>query len=86
MIFDEAHTVEAVAAKQIGLTVSQYGLRTALQRLYHPRTKKGSLDRACAMRKGVRATTELLEDMEAFFARVDEQGGFQARWARMPHP
>ena len=41
VIFDEAHTVEQVAARQIGLGVSQYGLRYALQRLYNPKTKKG---------------------------------------------
>ncbi len=76
VIFDEAHTVEAVAAKQIGLTVSQYGLRTALQRLYHPRTKKG-LWTVLRHAEGVRATTELIEDVEAFFARVDERVEFK---------
>ena len=76
VIFDEAHTVEAVAAKQIGLTVSQYGLRTALQRLYHPRTKKG-LWTVLRHAEGVRATTELLEDVDAFFARVDERVEFK---------
>ena len=76
VVFDEAHTVEAVAAKQIGLTVSQYGLRTALQRLYHPRTKKG-LWTVLRHAEGVRATTELLEDVDAFFARVDGQVDFK---------
>ncbi len=76
VIFDEAHTVEAVAAKQIGLTVSQYGLRTALQRLYHPRTKKG-LWTVLRHAEGVRATTELIEDVDAFFARVDERVEFK---------
>ena len=83
VIFDEAHTVEAVAAKQIGLTVSQYGLRTALQRLYHPRTKKG-LWTVLRHAEGVRATTELLDEVDAFFSRVDEQRRIQARRARMP--
>ena len=76
VIFDEAHTVEAVAAKQIGLTVSQYGLRTALQRLYHPRTKKG-LWTVLRHAEGVRATTELIEDVDAFFARIDERVDFK---------
>lgn len=42
-ILDEAHTIEQVAAVQLGLRVSQSGLRFDLQRLYHPRTRKGLL-------------------------------------------
>src|SRR2546423_694331 len=41
IIFDEAHTVEQVASKQIGVGVSQYGLRSTIQRLYNARTRKG---------------------------------------------
>src|SRR5437899_8261163 len=41
IIFDEAHTVEQVASKQIGIGVSQYGLRSTIQRLYNARTRKG---------------------------------------------
>jgi Rad3-related DNA helicase len=43
VIFDEAHTIEQVASRQIGLSVSQYGLRYALQRLYNPKTQKGMM-------------------------------------------
>ncbi len=75
VVFDEAHTVEATAARQIGLGVSQYGLRNALQRLYHPRTKKG-LWTVLRHAEGVRATGELLEDMEAFFQKIDERSYF----------
>ena len=75
VIFDEAHTVEAVAAKQIGLGVSQYGLRAALQRLYHPRTRKG-LWTVLRHAEGVRMTTELLEDLEAFFDGVGRRVDF----------
>ncbi|MEO6741432.1 MAG: ATP-dependent DNA helicase, partial [Chthoniobacteraceae bacterium] len=38
VIFDEAHTVESVASRMIGMNVSQYGLRYALHRLYNPKT------------------------------------------------
>src|SRR3954452_17419586 len=41
IIFDEAHTMEQVASRQIGIGVSQYGLRSAIQRLYNARTRKG---------------------------------------------
>ena len=76
VIFDEAHTVETTAARQIGLGVSQYGLRNALQRLYHPRTKKG-LWTVLRHAEGVRSTSELLTDMEEFFRQVDESSDFR---------
>ena len=41
IIFDEAHTLEQVASRQIGIGVSQYGLRSTIQRLYNARTRKG---------------------------------------------
>src|SRR5881398_4194713 len=41
IIFDEAHTVEQVASRQIGIGISQYGLKATIQRLYHARTRKG---------------------------------------------
>ncbi len=41
IIFDEAHTVEQVASRQIGISISQYGLRATIHRLYNARTRKG---------------------------------------------
>jgi ATP-dependent DNA helicase DinG len=69
VIFDEAHTVEQVAARQIGLSMSQYGLRYALQRLYNPKTGKGVLQ---VLRRpdGVREVSDLLEKVDAFFDSV----------------
>ena len=75
VIFDEAHTVEGVAARQIGLGVSQFGLRQSLQRLFNPRTKKG-LWAVLRHAEGVRLTGELLEDVEDFFAKVGERVDF----------
>lgn len=42
-VMDEAHTVEQVAAVQLGLRITQAGLRFDLQRLYNPKTRKGLL-------------------------------------------
>jgi ATP-dependent DNA helicase DinG len=83
VIFDEAHTIESVAAKQIGLGISHAGLRHALQRLYHPRTKKG-LWTVLRHGEGVRETSELLDEVDAFFERVEssvdfKRGGREAR-------
>src|SRR2546421_3983278 len=76
IIFDEAHTVEQVASKQIGIGVSQYGLRSTIQRLYNPRTRKGlfSVMRDAA---GVRLAAELVEDVDRFFAAVESKSNFR---------
>ena len=43
LIIDEAHTIENVASKHIGISFSEQGLRNTLHRLYNPTTKKGLL-------------------------------------------
>jgi ATP-dependent DNA helicase DinG len=76
IIFDEAHTVEQVASKQIGIGVSQYGLRSTIQRLYNARTKKGlfAIMRDAA---GVRLAAELIDDVEKFFDAVESASDFR---------
>jgi ATP-dependent DNA helicase DinG len=41
VIFDEAHTMESVASKHIGLNVTHGQMRYALHRLWNPATQKG---------------------------------------------
>lgn len=71
VIFDEAHQVEGVASKHIGLSVSSGQLRYALNRLWNPRTEKGLL---ATLRKGaaVKLVAELLEESDAFFQQVEQ--------------
>ena len=76
VIFDEAHTVEQIAAKQIGLGVSQYGLRHALHRLYNPKTKKGLLQ-ALRNPDGVREVAGLLEEADVFFDKAGQRADFK---------
>src|SRR5713101_6800192 len=76
IIFDEAHTVEQVASKQIGIGVSQYGLRSTIQRLYNARTRKG-LFTVMRDAAGVRLAAELIDDLEKFFAAVESKSDFQ---------
>src|SRR5947208_10517683 len=66
IIFDEAHTVEQVASKQIGIGVSQYGLRSTIQRLYNARPRNG-LFTVMRDAAGVRLAAELMEDLGQFF-------------------
>ncbi len=76
IIFDEAHTVEQVASKQIGIGVSQYGLRATIQRLYNARTRKG-LFTIMRDADGVRLSAELIDDIEKFFAAVEARSDFK---------
>ncbi len=76
IIFDEAHTVEQVASKQIGIGVSQYGLRSTIQRLYNARTRKG-LFTVMRDAAGVRLAAELIDDLEKFFAAVESKSDFR---------
>ncbi|MEY2546656.1 MAG: ATP-dependent helicase DinG [Verrucomicrobiota bacterium] len=75
LIFDEAHTIEQVASRQIGIGVSQYGLRSTIQRLYNARTKKG-LFTATRDASGVRLAAEAVDDVERFFNALDERCKF----------
>jgi ATP-dependent DNA helicase DinG len=70
VVFDEAHTVEHVASRHIGLSVSNAQLRYNLQRLYNPRTQKGLL---ATLRQGkaVSLVSDLLAESDKFFSEVE---------------
>jgi ATP-dependent DNA helicase DinG len=70
VIFDEAHQMESVASKHIGLSVSRGQLAYALQRLWNPRTEKGLL---ATLRKGgaVKLVADLMKESDNFFAEVE---------------
>ena len=76
LILDEAHTVENVASRQIGIRISQYGLRSTIQRLYNARTRKG-LFTVTRDAEGVRLAAELVDDGEKFFAAVESRCDFK---------
>ena len=71
VIFDEAHTVEPVASRHIGASVSSGQLRYALQRLWNPRTEKGLLS---MLRKGnaVTLVADVLGAGDTFFHAVED--------------
>ena len=79
-VMDEAHTVEQVAAVQLGLRISQAGLRFDLQRLYNPRTRKGLLK---AYRKAapMLAVERGLVAVEKFFGDVGSAAKF-GEWSK----
>jgi ATP-dependent DNA helicase DinG len=70
VIFDEAHTVEHVASRHIGLSVSSGQMRYSLNRLWNPRTEKGLL---ATLRQGkaVQLVAEILSEADHFFENVE---------------
>src|SRR5271170_6159536 len=70
VIFDEAHTVEPVASRHIGLSVSNGQMRYALNRLWNPRTEKGLL---ATLHKGgaVKLAADIISETEKFFESVE---------------
>ncbi|PYJ64523.1 MAG: ATP-dependent helicase, partial [Verrucomicrobia bacterium] len=76
LILDEAHTVERVASRQVGIGISQYGLRSIIQRLYNARTRKG-LFTVTRDAEGVRLAAELVDGAEKFFATVESKCDFK---------
>ncbi len=74
-VLDEAHTIEQVAATQLGLRVSQAGLRFDLGRLYNPRTRKGLL-KAFRKAEPLVAVEEALSAVEAFFHDIGQVAKF----------
>jgi len=70
VIFDEAHTMENVASRHIGLSVSSGQVRYSLNRLWNPRTEKGLL---ATLRQGkaVKLVADILSESDKFFENVE---------------
>ncbi|MEM1059381.1 MAG: helicase C-terminal domain-containing protein [Verrucomicrobiota bacterium] len=75
VILDEAHTLENVAARHLGLDISEFGVRRLLTRLFNPKTKKGLL---ATMREGdsIHAAKRALEAVELFFGALENTLAF----------
>jgi ATP-dependent DNA helicase DinG len=70
VIFDEAHTMENVASRHIGLSVSSAQVRWSLNRLWNPHTQKGLL---ATIRQGnaVPLVSSILDESGKFFDNVE---------------
>ena len=74
-ILDEAHTIEHIAATQLGLHLSQKNLKYDLQRLYHPRTKKGLL-KVYRRPAVLQAVEKAIQQSDHFFAELHQSIAF----------
>jgi ATP-dependent DNA helicase DinG len=75
VVLDEAHTIEHVAATQLGLRLSQTGLKFDLMRLYNPRNKKGLL-KSYRKASAIKAVEHALTVTDGFFDDVSERVTF----------
>lgn len=69
VIFDEAHTLEHVAAVQLGLMQSHAGLKFDIQRLYNPKNRKGLL-RALHHAGSMKAAERAIEAADDFYDQI----------------
>src|SRR6202012_1912632 len=78
IIFDEAHTLESVAARHLGLEISHGSLRYLLHRLFHPRTQKGII---AALHNGeaMNLVLQAEEESDLFFDRLERSLRFNNR-------
>ncbi len=86
VVFDEAHTMENVASRHIGLSVSSGQVRYSLNRLWNPKTEKGLL---ATLRQGkaVKLVAEILSESDTFFQNVEaacEEIAKVAQASRLP--
>src|SRR5882757_3976861 len=70
VIFDEAHTMEGVASRHIGLSVSSGQVRYSLNRLWNPRTEKGLLA-TLHQGKAVKLVADILSESDRFFENIE---------------
>jgi len=71
LVVDEAHMLEHVASKNIGISLSMAQIQFALNRLWNPHTEKGLL---ATLRRGreVALVAQLLDETRAFFDALEK--------------
>jgi len=84
VVFDEAQNLEEAATSFLGLEVSNSSLYYFLDRLHHPRTKKGVLSRISYERLAEvqTAVTVVRQRVDRFFEQVFEEFGRTSRVLR----
>lgn len=74
MILDEAHTIETIAARQLGNHLAESSLKYDLLRMFNPRTKKGTL-RLSATPELLQQIVEAQDACDLFFEQARADAG-----------
>lgn len=80
VIFDEAHTLEHVAATQLGMRQSHAALKFEVQRLYNPKNRKGLL-RALRHSSSMKAAERVLDEADDFYESIHQKVEF-GKWSK----
>lgn len=78
VILDEAHTIENIAARQLGVHLSESNLRYDLLRMFNPRTRKGLL-RPYGDAGLLQQVADVQAACDVFFDNVREDLGLKER-------
>ncbi len=78
VVLDEAHTIENIAAQQLGLKLSRHDMHYDLRRLFNPSTRKGILVTGGNV-KALQETIDALDAVDVFFDHVREAADFDSR-------
>lgn len=78
VILDEAHTIENIAARALGLQVSESSIRFELSRLFNPKTKKGFFP-MMGEKQGVEEVMRAISESEVFFRNAEGACRFSDR-------
>ena len=70
LIIDEAHNIEHVAEDHFGIRISQFSISYLLDRLYHPKKRKGILAFQNNADKARQLVRKCRQAMQVFFAQV----------------
>lgn len=76
VILDEAHTIENIAARQLGVQLSESHIRYELLRMFNPKTKKGTL-RSLGEASLLQQVVDLQSACDIFFENVREDLGLK---------
>ncbi|MEZ6095953.1 MAG: helicase C-terminal domain-containing protein [Pirellulaceae bacterium] len=92
VVFDEAHTMEAVASDHLGISVSQFQVQYVLNRLYNESTQKGLLvdkNHGAGQQAVVRChvmSTILFDDIHNWMRRTLDTNDVPSRSVRVSQP
>lgn len=81
VIFDEAHTIENIAAKAFGLHLSESNVRFELGRLFNPKTRKGFFQ-SLGEQEGIREVCQAVGLAETFFREAEAACKFSGPYGK----
>lgn len=89
VIFDEAHSLEDIAANQLGFDCSQFILHDIMERFHSARRRKtllNAIEKKTHKENAVRLWQEIIKESDDFFEKMRSQLADKTQWQRMSKP